>query len=426
MSNRSLGAAASGINTMQTYLDTIGNNVANSQTDGYVSQTVQFSDMLTEQLQPAGGAVGNTLASTNPSAIGAGVEVSAIRMNFTLGSVIQTGVPSNVAIGGNGFLAVSQQGQTFYTLNGDLQLDANGHLATASGGLVQGWAPGQPTSAPLAPLSIQLGSIGQATQTQNIVLGGNLPSNPASAAPMTITTTIYDSLGSPVPTTLTFTPTIGASGNATSWAMQGTVTGAALSLWNIPPILVFSSSGQLSTVNGTAVGTAQTSLAIDNNPSNYTWSGATKPAIGFPPVGSAAAVTQFASNQSLMVRSQDGNAVGTLNSYSIGSNGVITGAYSNGGSKPLGTIALARFANIEGLDSMGQTYFTSTVASGTAQYGQPGTNGYATLQGGAVIGSNVDLATELTHLIEAQTAYQANTKVITTTDATLQSLMRMP
>jgi flagellar hook protein FlgE len=424
MSNRSLGAAASGIDSMQTYLDTIGNNVANSQTDGFVSQSVEFSDMLTEQLHPAGGAVGATSASTNPSAIGAGTDVSAIRMNFTAGSVIQTGVPSNVAVEGNGFLTVSQQGQTFYTLDGDLQLDANGHLATNSGGLVMGWAPGQPTSSPLTPLTIQLGSTGIATQTANVTLGGNLPSNPTG--PLTITTTIYDSLGAPVPVALTFTPTIAASGNASSWSLQGTVTGATASLWTTPPVLVFTTTGQLSTINGTAVGTTQKNIAIDNNPSNFTWTGPAKPSIDFPPAGSATAVTQFAGNQTLMVSSQDGNAAGTLNSYSIGSSGVITGAYSNGGSSALGTIALARFANVEGLNSLGQTYFSSTVASGNAQYGQPGSNGFATLQGGAVIGSNVDLATELTHLIEAQTAYQANTKVITTTSATLQSLMQMP
>ncbi len=424
MSNRSLGAAASGIDTMQTYLDTIGNNVANSQTDGFVSQTVQFADMLTQQLQPAGGAVGTTLASTNPSSIGAGAEVSAIRLNFTPGSVIQTGVPSNVAIEGNGFLTVSQQGQTYYTLDGDLQLDANGHLATNSGGLVEGWQPGQPTSAPLSPLTVQLGSTGVATQTQNMVLGGNLPANPTG--PVTVTTTIYDSLGAAVPVTLTLTPTMNANGTATSWSMQGTVTGASSPLWATAPTLVFSSSGQLSTVNGTAVGTGQTSIPITNEPSNYTWSGTTMPAVDLPAVGTSASVTQFAGTQSLEVTSQDGNAAGTLDAYSIGANGVITGDYSNGGSKALGTIALAQFANVEGLDNQGQTYFTSTVASGKAQYGQPGTNGLGTVQGGAVIGSNVDLATQLTDLIEAQTAYQANTKVITTTDTVLQSLMQMP
>lgn len=424
MSTRSLGAAASGIDTMQTYLDTIGNNVANSQTDGFVSQTVQFADTLTQQLQSAGGAVGTTLASTNPSSIGAGAEVSAIRLNFTPGSVIQTGVPSNVAIEGNGFITVSQQGQTYYTLDGDLQLDANGHLATNSGGLVQGWQPGQSTSAPLSALTIPLGSTGVATQTQNMVLGGNLPSNPSG--PVTVTTTIYDSLGDAVPVTLTLTPTTNSNGTATGWSMQGTVTGATSPLWATPPTLTFSTSGQLATVNGSAVGKGQTSVPITTEPSNFTWSGTTMPAIDFPAVGSAGSVTQFAGDQSLAVVSQDGSASGTLDAYSIGADGVITGQYSNGGSKALGTIALAQFSNVEGLANQGQTYFTSTVASGNAQYGQPGTNGLGTVQGGAVIGSNVDLATQLTDLIEAQTAYQANTKVVTTTDTVLQSLMQMP
>jgi len=424
MPDRSLGAAASGIDTMQTYLDTIGNNIANSQTDGFVSSTVEFSDLLREQLQPAGGASGTTLASINPSSIGAGAQVAATRMNFAPGSVIQTGVPSNVAIEGNGFLTVSQQGQTFYTLNGDLQLDTNGHLATSSGGLVQGWAPGQATTTPPMPLTIQLGSTGAPTQTQNVVLGGNLPSTPSG--PVIITTTMYDALGAAVPVTLTLTPTVGSGGNATSWAMQGTVAGAASPLWTSPQTLVFASDGQLSTVNGTAVGTSQTSLAINNNPSNYTWSGATNPAFDFPPVGTATAVTQFAGSPTFAVSSQDGNASGTLDSYSIGADGVITGAFSNGGTKALGTIALARFANNEGLNNVGQTYFTSSSASGSPQYGQPGSSGFATVQGGAVIGSNVDLATELTDLIQAQTAYQANTKVVTTADTALQSLMQMP
>ncbi|HUZ42005.1 MAG TPA: flagellar hook protein FlgE [Acidimicrobiales bacterium] len=424
MTSRSLGAAASGIDTMQTYLDTIGNNIANSETDGFASQTAQFSDMLTEQLQPAGAAIGSTQASTNPSAIGAGVEVSAIRTNFSQGAVIQTGVPSNVAIEGNGFLVVSQGGQTYYTLNGNLQLDANGHLATNSGGLVDGWAPGQPTTSAPGPLSIQLGSTGPATQTQNVVLGGNLASNPTG--PVTVTTTIYDSLGDAVPVTLTLTPTLNSSGTATQWAMQGTVPGAASPLWATPPTLVFSSSGQLSTVNGTAVGTGQTSVPVTTLPSNYSFPTGSTLAFDFPAVGSSTAVTQFAGSETMAVTSQDGNAAGVLGSYSIGSNGVITGAYSNGGSKALGTVALAQFANVEGLSNIGQTYFASSVASGKPQVGQPGSNGLGTLQGGAVIGSNVDLATELTHLIEAQTAYQANTKVVTTSDTALQSLMQMP
>jgi len=418
MSVRSLGTAASGIDTMQTDLDTIGNDIANSETDGFASQTAQFSDLLTEQLQPAGGAVGETLASTNPSAIGAGDEVSAIETNFSAGAVTQTGINSNVAIEGNGFLVVTQNNQTYYTLDGDLQVDSNGNLATNSGGLIEGWAPGQPTTSPPTPLSIVVGSTGPPAQTQNVVLGGNLPSNATN--PVTITTTMYDSLGNQVPVTLTLTPT-----GADTWSMQGTVNGAAQPLWTAPQTLVFGSNGQLASLNATAVGTGQSTLAIDNEPSNYAWTGATEPSIDFPAVGSEGAVTQFADDQTIEVTSQDGNAAGTLESYSIGSDGVITGTYSNGDSQSLGTIALAQFANPDGLDDIGQTYFTPTVASGKAQLGEPGTNGLGTLQGGAVEGSNVDLATELTDLIEAQTAYQANTKVVDTSSTVLQSLVEM-
>lgn len=424
MAIRSLGAAASGIAAMQTELDTIGNNIANSETSGYASQTAEFADLLNQQLQPAGGAVGTTLASTNPSSVGAGVSVAAIRTNFSEGSIQQTGVNSDVAIEGNGFFTVNEAGKTYYTRDGNLQVDANGHLATNSGGLVQGWAPGQPISSPTGPLSIVVGSLGGPAQTQNVFLGGNLPSSPSG--PVTVTTTMYDSLGNNVPVTLTFTPTTNSSGQATSWAMQGTVTGASQNLWNTAPTLVFNNSGQLSTVNGTAVGTGQTSVPIDNEPSNYTWTGTTKPSFDFPAVGSQQAVTQFAGSESLAVSSQDGHASGTLESYSIGSNGVITGVYSNGNSASLGTIALAQFANPQGLQDVGNTYFSSTVASGTAQLGQPGTSGFGTVRGGAVEGSNVDLASQLTNLIEAQTAYQANTKVVTTTATAVQSLMQMP
>jgi flagellar hook protein FlgE len=263
-----------------------------------------------------------------------------------------------------------------------------------------------------------VGSSGPPAQTENVVLGGNLPSN--ATDPVTITTTIYDSLGNQVPVTLTLTPA-----GADTWSMQGTVTGAAQPLWTAPQTLVFGSDGQLASVNGKAVGTGQTSLAIDTEPSNYSWTGTTEPSIDFPAVGSENAVTQFADDQTIEVTSQDGNSAGTLESYSIGSDGVITGTYSNGDSQTLGTIALAQFANPDGLDDTGETYFTPTVASGKAQLGQPGTNGLGTLQGGAVEDSNVDLATELTDLIEAQTAYQANTKVVDTTSTALESLVEM-
>jgi flagellar hook protein FlgE len=323
-----------------------------------------------------------------------------------------------VVIEGNGFLVVSQNGQNVYTRDGDLQIDANGNLATQSGGLVLGWAGGEATTSPPGPLSIIAGSAEPPAQSQQVDLGGNLSAG--SSTPITVTTTLYDALGNAVPVALTFTPT----GTANTWSLQGTVTGAATTLWTAPQTVAFGADGQLASINGTAVGTGATALAINTVPSNYTWTGAA-PQIDFPPVGSENAVTQFAADQTIAVTSQDGYAAGILDSYSIGANGAITGTYSNGHSQTLGTIALAQFANPQGLDDMGNTYFTPTAASGNAQLGEPGTDGLGTLQGGAVEGSNVDLATELTDLIEAQTAYQANTKVVDSSSTALQSLVQM-
>jgi flagellar hook protein FlgE len=416
MIDRSLGAAASGIETMQTELDIIGNNIANSETVGFKSGTAEFQNLLSNVLTPAGGAGANS-GSINPSAIGAGATLAGVYTNFAEGAVSQTGIATDVAIAGNGFLVVDSNGQTGYTRDGQLQLDTLGRLSEANGGLVLGWLPGQTTSSAPGPLSIVAGSTEPPAQTQNITLGGNLDA--ASTTPVTLTTSIFDSLGATVPVTLTFTPSGGGS-----WSLQGTVPGVAAPLWAAPQTVTFGNDGQLATLNGAAVGAGTTALAIGNPPANFTWAKGA-PSIDLPPVGSQNALTEFANTSTAAVASQDGYTSGVLQSYGIGANGTITGTYSNGQSQALGTIALAQFANPNGLIDMGGTTFQQSAASGNPTLGTPGEGGLGTLQGGAVEGSNVDLAAELTNLIEAQTAYQANTKVVNSSSAALSSLIQM-
>jgi len=416
MIDRSLGAAASGIETMQTELDTIGNNIANSETVGFKSGTAEFQNLLSDVLTPAGAAGANS-GSINPSAVGAGDALAGIYTNFSEGAISQTGIATDVAIAGNGFLMVNSNGQIGYTRDGQLQLDTNGRLTEPNGGLVLGWLPGQPTSAAPGALSIIAGSTEAPAQTQNVTVGGNLDS--ASTTPVTLTTSIFDSLGTSVPVTVTFTPN--GSG---SWSLQGTVAGAASPLWTTPQTVTFGTDGQMATLNGAAVGAGQTTLAIGNAPSNFTWAKGA-PSLELPPVGSQNALTQFANTSTAAVTSQDGYASGVLQSYGIGANGTITGTYSNGQSQSLGTIALAQFANPNGLIDTGGTFFQPSAASGNPRLGTPGEGGLGTLQGGAVEGSNVDLAAELTNLIEAQTAYQANTKVVNSSSAALSSLIQM-
>ncbi|WP_276963850.1 flagellar hook-basal body complex protein, partial [Ferrimicrobium acidiphilum] len=147
--------------------------------------------------------------------------------------------------------------------------------------------------------------------------------------------------------------------------------------------------------------------------------------LDFPTAGSTGAVTQFAgSSSSLAVTNQDGAASGALTGFSIGSNGTVQGTYANGTKQVLGQIASALFTNPEGLAKQGNLLYKSTLNSGAAQLGAAGAGGRGTFVGGSVEGSNVNLGNELTNLVLAQTDYQANTKVVSTTASVLQALVQ--
>ena len=420
MSVRSLGAAASGIDTMQTDLDTIGNDIANSETDGFKSGTAEFEDLLTEQLQPAGAASGTSLASTNPSAVGAGAEVSAIATDFSEGPVTQTGVSTDVAIEGNGFLVVSQNGQKSYTRDGDLQIDSNGNLATQSGGLVLGWAA---ASRPrhLRGLSASL---------------WDRPSRPPRRSRSTWVAT-----SRPVPTTpvnVTDDPVRRAGQRSPGGVdlhpdrrgqhLEHAGDGPRRRHHRCGPRRRRSSSGPTGSwrrSTGRRWAPARPRWRSTTAPSNYTWTGAA-PQIDFPAAGSENAVTQFAADQTIAVTSQDGYAAGTLDSYSIGANGVDHGhLLQRCRARRSGPSRSPSSPTPRGSTTWGTVTTRRRRLRATPSSGEPGTDGLGSLQGGAVEGSNVDLATELTDLIEAQTAYQANTKVVDSTSTALQSLVEM-
>ncbi len=548
MTERSILAAVSGIDANQTYLDNIANNIANSNTVGYKDSSLQFQDLLAQQLSSASAPTANNTAGVNPVSVGSGVRVAASQINLSEGSLEQTGQPTDVAIQGNGYLVLDSGGQQFYTRNGSLTIDANGNLASQSGGLVQGWmANGSGvinTSAPVSALKIPTGESIPAQATTSLTLGGNLPAWDGVGIAPSVTSTIsaYDSLGNPVPVTLTFT---GVSGVANEWTVQGTVTsptGTSESLWSaasLPRIVFDPASGSIAsttpaelvgsalpasttittgtndtlnvTVNGTphtltlAAGTytptqlvaalnsaitaagapmsasldaggavqldttasgssaslaltagdaltslglttasasggygvlipsggsgavtqnpdGSLSLAVGAMPAGYTFPNGDTLSFDFPAATSAGAVTQFAGQQTLAIQGQNGHASGTLQSFSIGSDGVIRGSFSSGTTLDLGQIALASFTNPAGLADQGGGLLASTANSGQAGVGAPGSGSRGTLLGGELEQSNVNLGSELTDLIGAQEAYQANTKVLSSTQQVIQAL----
>lgn len=413
----SLAAADSGISTMQTEIDTIGNNVANADSDGYQQSDVQFSDILTQQLAPGSGSSAG-LASTDPASIGAGAQVAAMQTNFTQGAIVQTGVPTDAAIQGSGFFVVTQGGNTYYTRDGDFNLDVNGTLAAANGAVVQGWAGTTATTGPTGPITIPSSMTISPQETANLTMGGNIPSG---GTVFTTTATMYDAQGNAVPLTLTYTP----STTPNVWTMQASVNGS--NLFSSGVNLTFDATGQLEsyTVDGGASTTVKGQSTIASTqamPTGFNWNEKSINFV-FPASTSNNAVTQYTTEQTVGVASQDGYSEGSLQSWSIGQSGVITGTFTNGQSQQLGTLALANFSNPGGLDNLGNLQYQTTAASGQPQTGTPGSAGRGTLLGGALEQSNVDLANQLTSLIEAQTDYEADTKVVSSTETALQALV---
>ncbi|MGH9082044.1 MAG: flagellar hook protein FlgE [Acidimicrobiales bacterium] len=436
MAERSLLAAVSGIQANQTYLDEIGNNIANADTVGYKEGTVQFGDLLNEQITGATAPTTGT-GGINPVAVGSGVRVSAVATQLSEGSLAVTGQATDVAITGSGYLVLKSNGQQLYTRNGALTVDASGDLTTLSGGQVQGWqanAAGTVNSnAPIGAITIPKGETIAAAASTEITLSGNLKAWGGSGTGTTATSTInaYDSLGNVIPVTVTLTP---VATKPDEWSVSATAkkpNGTTVQLFTTttPPLLHFDAgTGQLAKTTPITTGTVSTkttgaiALSVKTMPTGYTFPAGDKWAIDFPKPGTSAAVTQFAAQKTFQLTGTDGYQSGSLQSYSIGGNGIVTGSFSNGKTQSIAQLALAGFANPSGLADVGNGLLSTSPNSGQPQIGIPGSGVLGSLLGGQLEQSNVTMGAELTDLITAQEAYQANTKVISTTQQMVQSL----
>lgn len=135
--------------------------------------------------------------------------------------------------------------------------------------------------------------------------------------------------------------------------------------------------------------------------------------------------TQYADTFTGKFLSQNGYQNGALESYAIDQNGIIVGSFSNGLTRNLGQIALARFTNPAGLERIGSTMFIETPNSGTAQIEAAGQPGYGTISPSSLEMSNVDLSEEFTEMIITQRGFQANSRIITSSDEMLQELVNL-
>jgi len=381
---RSLYAGISGLRSHQTMLDVTGNNIANVNTIGFKAGSVQFQDTLSQIVQNSRAAQAGA-GGTNPAQVGLGVQVSGIRTNFTAGSPQATGVPTDLMIAGDGFFVVRNGAESLYTRNGAFSFDAAGRMVTSDGSLVQGWTAvdGQlATGGPTSDISLPIAATAPAQPTSTASVKGNLPSDAAVGESLVRDITVYDGVGTASQLTLTFTRT------PAGWDVtDGTATTAlAFTDGKLP--------GAASIVSG--------GVTVD-----------------------LSSVTGFADLRTVAIGEQNGRAPGTLVSYTISGDGSLIGAFSNGASQVLAQVALASFDNPEGLEKAGSSQYRAGANSGEAAVGAAGADGMGSLVSGALEMSNVDLSQEFTNLIVAQRGFQANARIITTSDEVLQELTNL-
>jgi flagellar hook protein FlgE len=394
-------------------LDVVGNDIANVSTVGFKSSTTVFSDVLTQTLQGAGAPVAGLQGGTNPAQIGLGSRLMATVQSFTQGALQRTGRATDLAIQGDGFFQVGTPNGPMYTRGGALTLDAAGNLTTAEGFFVQGWQADVTgainTNVDPGPVQIRVGDTLNPNQSQNATIGGNLSADVPIGTATTITLTGYDTQGTTTPINLTYTKTA-----ANTWTVTGTHGPTATAFAITDNVLTFDGNGELVAPADRDMNVAGGVIPGYPNPITFSLGAA----------GGQGRVTQFAGATTTQFTEQDGAASGTLQAFSVGQDGVITGSYSNGLTKGIGRLALAVFNNPQGLERVAGAWRPSA-NSGIAQVGVPGEGGRGLLSAGTLEMSNVDLAEEFTRLIVAQRGFQGNARVITTSDEVLQEVVNL-
>ena len=382
---RSLFSGISGLRAHQQMMDVTGNNIANVNTTGYKSSQTVFQDTLSQMVNAAG-APQNGSGGTNPAQVGLGVRLASINANFGQGAAQTTGKSSDMMIQGDGFFVVKSGGESLYTRAGSFTFDANGSLTTPNGQIVQGWTADDGvvnTAGAPGDIKLPIGISLAPEVTTDITLTGNFSYEAEIGATKEIPIKVIDENGAANTMVVTFT-----KADPETWTMSlpdGTTTD--IHFTNGKP-------------DSESVELAPYAFDIHD-------------------------LTNFSGNTEARVSNSNGSTAGVLSSYTVSNTGQIVGVFSNGLKQTLGQVALANFNNVNGLEKIGDSMFRSTVNSGLAQVGAAGSGGLGLITSGALEMSNVDLAQEFTNLVIAQRGFQANSRIITTSDEILQELVNL-
>lgn len=437
-----LQVAVGGLSAQSSSIGNISDNLANAQTTGYKAIETRFESLVTQSSQ----------TSNDPG----GVSASPYYTNSEQGNLIQSSSSTALAISGSGYFPVRSAvvdadgtttfgGTTYFTRAGDFNLDEDGYLVNGSGYYLTGYSvssTGVVDTSSADPIRLSE-LLDNPVATSDVDYAANLPSSEDVnfvSSPSTIE--IYDSLGGAHDMTLTWTKT------ATSeWSLNITVpdavsdggSPATYSDYDIDLVFNFNDTTNSGTIASIADDTAVPAswTVVDNTSAvenlaevefslDFDGSGAQSITVDFGTYDVSSGVTQFDDTTvSVTTFDQDGIPRGSFQSLSIDDNGFVSLNYDNGRTRTIAQIPVVQFFAEDQLQRITGGAYEQTLASGSARYSVAGTNGAGTIVAEALEGSNVDIASEFTKLIQAQQVYSANAKTITTANTMMQEAINI-
>jgi len=432
--------ALSGLNAASLDLRTTGNNIANAGTAGFKESRTEFADQFA------------ALGSLGTTGIGAGVRLAGINQQFSQGTIDFTGNSLDLAINGQGFFVVSDGSQEFYSRAGAFQVNRDGFVVNGDGQRLRSYpaqgaagtsftvgtlrdtqlttaeATPQPTNNITAKLNLDARrgepeDIREPSEPNGVT--GFRPNNPSTYTHST-SVSVFDSLGEARNATIYFRKEVGEN----EWSVYATVHGLDNDDTDgpagVPPFKRLPPNGDpfVFETNG-----LPPDPAVPGGPSPFLVSGVTfdlggrveELEIDFD----LSQITQFSSAFNVNNIEQNGFAAGVFTGVDISESGVIFARFTNGQTQALGKVAVAKFSNPQGLQTIGSNLWAATRDSGEPVFGEAGSGGLGALQSGGLETSNVDLARQLIKLISAQRAFQANAQVISAADTVTQTVINI-
>ncbi|WP_042012588.1 flagellar hook protein FlgE [Aeromonas fluvialis] len=457
----SFNNALSGVNAAQKDLNVTANNIANVNTTGFKESRAEFADVYA-----------NSIFVSAKTQVGNGVATGAVAQQFHQGALQFTNNALDLAIQGNGFF-VTSDGLTnldrTYTRAGAFKLNENSYMVNNQGHYLQGYEindDGTPKAVSInATKPIQIPDrAGEPVQTSKIEASFNLPSTatplPAGGTPAvppaipadastfdpkdsktyssSTSVVVYDSLGEPHTITQYFIKEADPAdltkpADPTSWRMYlyqgdkpidiegGTVPTMAAGLNQVPKgaTIQFGADGKMITPTDPPVIKTE---ELGNSGAGIIDNGADPTQQVEITLGT---ITQYASPFEVNNLTQDGSTVGRLTKVEITSDGIVSATYSNATTVKVAMVAMAKFANSQGLTQVGDTSWRQSLLSGDALPGTPNSGTFGTIKSSALEQSNVDLTNELVDLITAQRNFQANSRSLEVNSSLQQTILQI-